>query len=399
MSGDGVSRKLGNMSPGQSLRASRRRALTPLVALFLIFISLPLADSVIRFSPKRTLRENRVLAPKPRFRWGDLRGFSRNFEDYYADHFGTRSVLVRWASRFKLRVLRVSPKPAVVLGRQGWLFFGEEDPNRNVMDYHRGLKPFTEAELVHWKSVLTERRDWLKRRGIGYLLVVVPDKSTIYPEYLPASLRSGVRPCRRVQLLSYLRAHADLPLLDLTPSLEGAKKERLLYLKTDTHWNSYGAFVAYRELLRRLAARFPALSPAPLSDFILLTTEQFGGDLAMMVNGRDILRDEGIRLLPKQPRKARSLAVPLPPRAGVEWSASEHPDRGLPRAVMFLDSFGFEMKDFLSEHFSRIFYVRDQDLAFDADPVMREKPDLVIDELNERFLLGWMPQNPTAMRR
>jgi alginate O-acetyltransferase complex protein AlgJ len=389
----------GMAKPGTPAAAPRHRSLKPTALILFALISLPLADAVFHFVPRPALTENRALAPRPRFRWAGLRTFPREMEDYYADHFGTRNILIRWASAFKIRVLHVSPKRSVVLGCDGWLFLGQEGVNRDVMGYHRGLIPFSADELTYWMSVLKRRRDWLDRRGIEYLLVISPDKSTVYPEYLPARLRSGLRPTRRLQLLSELRAHARIPVLDLVPRLEEAKTERKVFLKTDSHWNGYGAFIGYRDIVRRLAADFPALSPEPLSDFIIKDMEQPGGDLARMINGEDFLRDDAIDLLPRCPRRASAAMVTSPSRPGVEWSATEHPNRGLPRAVMFLDSFGLQMRDFLSEHFSRIVYVRDKDLAFDDGIVIEEKPDLVIEEINERFLLGWAPQNPSSLNR
>jgi len=376
-----------------------RRSLTPVAVIFFSLISLPLADTIFHLLPRRALTENRTLAPPPRLRWADIRAFPMEAQDYFADHFGTRNLLIRWASAFKLRALHVSPNPSVVLGSRGWLFLGREGPNRNVMDYHRGLTPFPTDELAYWRSVLNRRREWLARRGIGYLLVISPDKSTVYPEYLPAPLRSGLRPTRRIQLLSYLRAHSRLPVLDLAEKLEDAKTESTVFMKTDSHWNGHGVLIAYREILRRLAVDFPALSPASLDDFIVRETEKPGGDLARMVNGEDYLREIDIELVPRRPRQALASTVAEPSRTGVEWTATQHPDHGLPRAVMFLDSFGLELRDFLSEHFSRIVYVRDMTLAFDNGVIIEEKPDLVIEEINERFLLGWAPQNPSSLNR
>ena len=62
-------------------------------------------------------------------------------------------------------------------------------------------------------------RDWLARRGIAYLLVVSPNKSTVYPEFMPP-LYPRHRTTRMDQLAEHLGRHVGgFPLLDLRPVL------------------------------------------------------------------------------------------------------------------------------------------------------------------------------------
>ena len=72
----------------------------------------------------------------------------------------------------------------------------------------------------------------------------------------------------------------------------------------------------------------------------------------------------------------------------------ENQDLSLPRAVMFRDSFTTKLVPLLSEHFARIVYIREH--AMKADMILKEKPDLVIEQILER-LIGNPIKNEEAL--
>ena len=98
--------------------------------------------------------------------------------------------------------------------------------------------------------------------------------------------------------------------------------------------------------------------------------------------------EQGLR-----PKRARQARVVEPP--GAEASAevgrlvTEIPGSSLPRAVIFRDSFASRLAPFLSEHFSRAVYLWQND--FDADAVLKEHPDVVIQEIVGRHLHEFVP--------
>ena len=70
----------------------------------------------------------------------------------------------------------------------------------------------------------------------------------------------------------------------------------------------------------------------------------------------------------------------------------EHPDRRLPRAVVFRDSFATWLIPLLSENFSRVLY--SWQYTLDGDIVERELPDVVIQEMAEHILISARPFAP-----
>jgi hypothetical protein len=69
---------------------------------------------------------------------------------------------------------------------------------------------------------------------------------------------------------------------------------------------------------------------------------------------------------------------------GYEWYACNHP--GLPRAVVYRDSMAIPLIPVLSGNFSRVAYVSSHRL--DPAFVLREQPDVVIEEMVERAMLS-----------
>ncbi|MFN8387050.1 MAG: hypothetical protein U0X92_11595 [Anaerolineales bacterium] len=62
------------------------------------------------------------------------------------------------------------------------------------------------------------------------------------------------------QVIAYLRANGKQQVIDLRPALLTAKSERQVYYATDTHWNDYGAYIAYSAIMNELRKTDPKIS-------------------------------------------------------------------------------------------------------------------------------------------
>lgn len=371
-------------------------------ALFLLLIFLPLADMVFRLSPEVQVGEKRRLAPAPRFAWRQPLDFLRQGDAYFRDHFGFRGQLVQLHNRIVTGCLKSSPSEKVIIGRQGWLYLGRGAYFNNEIDYFRASKPFSLQELQRFKTVLEQRRAWLERRGIRYLFMLAPNKSTIYPEYMPAAYNRVHARSRMDQLVDFLSRHSDVEVLDLRPALLREKRRMRIYHKTDTHWNDLGGFHAYREMIRHLQRHFEDIRPLSGDDITIRPADEAGGDLAIMLSlQQHLFRETRIQVKPKIPFRAR-LGAPTPGfRAKAPWvrlSAAECAGGRIPAAVMVRDSFARQLHPFLSEHFQRIVYIWDWELHFFTQVIEKEKPSIVIDQMAERSLLSILPENPGELR-
>ncbi len=299
----------------------------------------------------------------------------------------------------KLKLFGISAVPKVLVGQQGWLFMDKTVVRHGTVDYFRSADPFNIEELEQWKRLLEERQAWLAARGIFYLFVIAPNKNTIYPEFMPDRIRKVHPRSRMDQLVEYLEQHSTVSFLDLRNVLLNAKNKYPVYSRTDTHWNDYGAYIAYREIMKYVARYFKEAEPLPLNRFKIRILNKAGGDLAEMLSLHlEVLRENMIRLIPHPPLTAAGHNLENIARF-VRQSYRECKTAPLPNIMMVHDSFYQRLRHFLSESFSRVLYVWDWNLNFYPEVVEREKPKLVIDEMAERFLLGKIPVNPRSLSR
>ena len=337
-------------------------------------------------SPDATvsLAEQRRLAELPELSFGPARlaALPAELSRYWDDHLGLRDFLIRSHARLSIGVLGRSPSSSLLVGRDGWFFLGTPEPVRQA----RGLARFAPGEIERWQMVLEERRDWLARRGIPYVVAIAPNKHTIYGEFLPAGLPRVHEETQLDALARHLSEHSSVEFIDLRGPLLAAKPDQRIYHRTDTHWNDLGAYRAYAEILAAVKRRLPGLEAGPLP---VQRRERSvpGLGLVRSVGLENVYREETVEL---RPVPARARVAPEHERTYRERErrqrplAFEVPDPDLPRAVVFRDSFANALIPFLSEHFRRTLYVWSPDV--DPAIVEAERPDVVIQEIAERFL-------------
>ena len=308
------------------------------------------------------------------------------FERAFGDRFGGRRALVRAHHAIKAIGFGVSPVPKVLLGRDGWLYFLGEDA-RALDRHYRGTAPFEAAPAAVARE-FARRHDALAARGIAYVVVVVPDKFSVYPEHLPGwVVRAPQTPLDRVA--AAVRAEGRVRFLDLRAPLLAAKHGDPVYYLTDSHWNVRGAAIGYETLMREVAAALPGrvaeAAPVALPDYDP-RTDRYSGDLANMLglprhfNEPD--RASFWKLLQAAPsRCARRLDAPAAGDAIEAWGCDR---AGLPDAWVLRDSMAIPLVPMLAENFRRATFVSTR--ALDLAAIDAARPDVVVEQLVERAL-------------
>jgi hypothetical protein len=305
--------------------------------------------------------------------FNSLTGFSQSYENRFNTNFFLRDQLIHLDYRVRYFLLREIIYPQVVLGSQGWMYY----TNEGNLDYYQRVRPLTADQTDRIVSNLQAIQQKLDAQGIKFLFVIAPNKETIYPEFLPASIPTTRNPTWADQITVSLK---DTPVrvLDLRQPLLQAKQQTLVYFKTDTHWNPVGAHVAYSQILNMLRPSFPILVPHPITDFDQVA-EISSGDLAGLIHLKGEITEPFIALKARFEKPSRGLKNPP---AGQMITVM--PDANLPTAVIFRDSFFNGLQPFTSEHFYRVTYV--SDFAVNFDLIAEEKPQIVILEVAERYL-------------
>ncbi len=362
-----------------------------LVVLFVLALAVPLVGTVAGIGRAALTEEHRKPAPFPAvsLTWADLAAWPEGFTRYFADHFAFRTPLVRWQALLRVKGLHTATTRDVMLGRDGWLFYADEE---SVADFAAD-PPMTTAELEAWRLTLQHTHDWLAARGVRFVFVIGPDKHVLYPEYLPAGIQRIGATTRIDQLVTYLRERSTVTVVDPRLPMAAAKAFDRLYHRTDTHWNARGAFFAYQQIMDSLRLSGGVPTKGRL-EFEARSVMVPGKDLARLLGLRSVLREEDLVLVPREPRHARVVEPPeTRPTDEVERIVTTR-DGALPRAVVFRDSFGSALVPFLSEHFSRAVYLWQSNV--DLPTIEAEHPDVVIQEWVGRHIGSVSPYDPVA---
>lgn len=394
----------------QSPSRARVIADIAIIVIFVAAIGLPLLDMVMGIDTTPS-SENRELAPVPGAikaltqndkGWSDRIGgakkhlgdLPREIKQYTGDHFGFRNFLIRQHGEFKFNLLGVSSTHHVLLGKHDqstaddpagqWLYFNRY----RVIDHYRATHLFNEKELEQWRLVLEQRQQWLAAKGIRYLVLIAPNKHSIYPEFLPDEINRVGERTRTDQLMAYLQDHSNIEAIDSRPLLWKSRTEQpdlRLFHRTDTHWNEVGAFLAYEAMADQLADWFPAIKPMKWDDLTLRRSVEPAGDLSRLMGIQNRFKEHHLNLDPNPPRIARVQRDQFEEKR-VE-SSMENSE--LPKLLMFRDSFGAALMPLLAQHFeSARFLWTDQ---FSRRAIEETKPDVVISEMLERLLMRKPP--------
>lgn len=333
-------------------------------------------------------RSNESNFSEPTSQLSGSRSFGIRFENYLSDHLLLKRTLIRLRNDFLYYILKTSGSAKAFVGKDGWLFLTVEHTLKELI----GTEPYTVQQLEYLQTIFEQRATWCQKRHCHYVLMVAPNKETVYPE--KTGLNYNVAGTRYHQFYEWMKAKSFVPIVDIYAALKQTSGSRLTYSRYDTHWNGYGAASGYRKLMSTLQSWYPLLSPLPESETAVV--DDFSrGDLAIMLK-IDVSRSA---------RKTVAV-VPL----NVYWKSDFDPqkpryvpfktwidDSSLPRAVVLRDSFFDAPKLLFSQHFSEVDYFLTYD--FPEHLIEQSKPNIVVQEFTERVLCDGDVFNTKQLRK
>ncbi len=366
-----------------------------LVAIFMFILYAPTLFTISGMSDGENTEKGGASYIETDEDTGKLNKIIRKVESAYNNNFGLRNLLIRVNSSINLNIFNVPSTDRVVLGEEGWLYYGI-DEGRNVTDQFRGIVKFTNEELEKIRINLEEKRNWLESKGIPFILIITPDKESIYPEYYNKIYKRVSDETRLDQLLKYLNNNSDIHVIDLREELIRRKSQERLYYVTDSHWNEYGAYYGYKVLIEEIGKHISISKPKAIEEFNIVKDyrEAGGGDLANMLSLPKKYPEEHILLQPKIPRESKPF-IDYDYKL-IRGAVMKNEDNNLPRLLIFRDSFTVALGPFISEHFSEAVYQWDQ--YFDSSLVKEVKPDIIVQQVVERNLAKLLIDNPQEVK-
>ncbi|RJP80139.1 MAG: tetratricopeptide repeat protein [Desulfobacteraceae bacterium] len=361
-----------------------------LTAVFVLLICTPIVKTLLSPAMQLSKVENRKLSQAPAIRMDmkALKSFPTKFEAYFNDQFGFRDAFIYIHNYVNATMLKISPVPDVIMGKQNWLFlktapYGEEKQSGKQL----------EAMKLH----LETKRDWLAQRGIQYVFMPAPNKQSIYPEYLPENQNKKKQNLQIDDLIHYLQGTSTFMILDVRPQLRNGKDDDFVYYLTDHHWNDKGAFIAYQGLINFIHQWFPEMTPLSLQRMNQYSDISNGMSLANMMGLSDVFQETVIKLEVPRPCSHKKPYTAMIPEwnkkagSGIEkdWYRMRIPIQSIcgnadRKAIVFRDSFFDMLVPFFSEHFREAVYIWTRfDYSILPELINRIRPDIVIEECVE----------------
>lgn len=237
------------------------------VAVFLLFI---VSFFVISFTTEDKVfseEENRYLQGMPAFSWEDVFSgdFMMDFETYITDQFPLRDTWVALKSKVE-SLLGKQENNGVYFASDGSLINRLETPDFSRVD--------TNIAAIN---------KLIENMNIPVYLAVIPDAGLVWSEKLP----NGAPNYDQLQLLSYINTNLTSGYIDIYSTLEEHEDE-YIYYRTDHHWTTYGAYLAYVALGEAMG--FDALPYPDETDFVA-SVGGFYGTIYSSSGVRDVEAD------------------------------------------------------------------------------------------------------------
>ena len=344
--------------------------------LSFLLIATPLVwGMVLPDSPDLVAKEGRRLAPPPAAPDG-LAGWIKlpgEVDAYLKDRFGLRHAMIRLHKDLTNPVL-LKVNTAALIGRDGRMFY----EGNEMVRQSAGLV-LRDERVAEAADIIAAMRDALSRRGIGFLVAVPPNSSTIYQDDLPIWAQAHGRKTEYDLFLEDLAARG-VKTVDLRPAMKAVRADgEEAYLFYDAHWTARGALAGFNAVVEADGRPGWRLDPVMA---IGPAEERKGGDVARILGVQDDVSE-----------KAETLALASPGK-DVALSEDVMPDHiittGKPGPTVMVIGDSFTASYFplmLSQHAGRAIWVHHHQCGFDWKLIDRFRPDEVWWAPTERFLL------------
>lgn len=262
----------------------------------------------------------------------------------------------------------------VLIGKDEWLFL-KNDTNQLISQI-TGEYTVSDSLVNHWSNTLKLRSSFFNSIGSSYTYLCAPNKECVYSDYLPDSIiLSDKRPIEvfRSVFEEILGASFCYPLQELQTGAIST------FSKGDTHWNQYGAFIAYDALMKCMGVD----NKISIKDVEFISARR-KGDLISKLS--DHLLDDTVLAKIKIPSSIEIEFDNKVQNRGKLVVINNSKALNDHTIVVFRDSFGSALVHFLARTFRRVVAVWQPNIDYGI--IESESPKYVVSEQVERFMVS-----------
>jgi hypothetical protein len=325
--------------------------------------------------------ENRQIEPFPPVPTS-LKEFYKwpsELDAFIESHLFQRNTIIQGYNKTAYERFGMSTNKNVIIGKDNWLFISQSG---HAIEKHRGIYTFTsEKQKQKWIQKLNQIAASIKQKNSDFVFVIIPSKSTVYPEYLPLH-HTVVGPSLTDSIVEMLQEKADFDWIDLRPTLIRAAQSEKVFYEHDTHWNVRGSYIAYHEVMKKIESRH-SVQVLDSSRVLFSQRTKMGGDLSRLLGLQNVFYEE-------VPNVTIEKSIVTSKKDGdyrknhVTVTTSQ---KKLAKALILCDSFVFSsMSQYLQESFSCVVYKHHHSLNFDQKIIDEVNPDIVLVMVTERLL-------------
>ena len=379
---------------------NKGRKIAYVILLFIIFMigSVPVLFKLIIVDEVRfQMLETRLPAKMPIWSWekSSIDKYFTELDQYLDDHFPFRKVLMSSYSTLLYNFGVASKPDNMLFGDDGFLFAGNS--LNLVIDQVTGKNIFKANELAEWNNCFYQKKEYLEKLDIKQYVAIAPNKHSIYPENMP----SYIIPSKINRLQQVEDSHPPFPFLNLKTALLEKKsdwEEFSLFKKTDTHWTTVGAYLAYQEIIKNIQIDFEDIKPIELQQANFKTIpELVMGDLKSHL--QILFPREGFKVeilkneewnddLIKTDIDGNVLDFNSLDKIKFQEKAIVYNAEKPYTVLFFEDSFSFVLAPFLNQTFGKVIYIHYSDpSSIELTKLVEEyQPDIVLYQMCERQL-------------
>lgn len=339
--------------------------------------------------------------------------YSGEAEDQFENQYPVNTLLSTNYSSLKTFLFADSQYDEVVIGKNNWLFSADE-----LVTYKR-MNSFTKENLISIRDTLLNYEKILNAQGISFYVLIVPDKSAVYENMMPSSVRRMAREDRLTQVYDYLWKYSDMNIVEIRDQLISAAYDRDVFYKTDNYLNSYGAFTTTNLLLAKIAGNDETIETLDIESYDIEVAETKIKNLAMIMGYADSYteydysfktsRKQNVNITTAQVNPFKTSAeteTPVLPDLNKLFGAgvlAELEDKdemyrtenyinttnksGLndKHVVVVHDEALVTMMPFISQSFTNVSYILNNK-EFSTREIINEGPDIVVFQISEKYL-------------